>query len=69
MEICLKTVYNLMKRKIISSPKDLCGVLIFNTLDSTNMGGDSNLKNMNLLFDLKQLTVETISLLKGQLNR
>ena len=34
LEECLRCVYAMMKRKVISSPKDLLGVLIWNTVRS-----------------------------------
>lgn len=35
MEICLRAAYAMSKRKIISSPKDLFGILIFNTVSTS----------------------------------
>lgn len=32
MEECLRCVYAMMRRKVISSPKDLIGVLVWNTV-------------------------------------
>lgn len=32
MEVALRSVYAMMKRKVISAPKDVMGVLIFGTV-------------------------------------
>ncbi|CEQ43197.1 SPOSA6832_05100, partial [Sporobolomyces salmonicolor] len=37
MELVLRTAYAMMKRKVISSPKDLVGILIWNTVRSDSL--------------------------------
>lgn len=40
MELCLRSAYAMMKRKVISAPKDSVGVLIFNTVRSCDPGNE-----------------------------
>ncbi|KAK4703670.1 ATP-dependent DNA helicase 2 subunit 1, partial [Phenoliferia sp. Uapishka_3] len=66
MEIVLRAAYAMMKRKVISAPKDSVGILIYNTAASQSIG-ESNLRNAQLLTDLAPPTALSIQALKALL--
>ncbi|KAI5476030.1 ATP-dependent DNA helicase 2 subunit 1 [Pseudohyphozyma bogoriensis] len=63
MEAALRAVYAVCKKKIISSPKDSIGVLVWNTTE-TKGSGDTSTKHCFLLQDLAQPTAQSIKTLK-----
>ncbi|GAA6040072.1 hypothetical protein JCM8097_004767 [Rhodosporidiobolus ruineniae] len=68
MEVCLRAAYSIMKRKVVSSPKDLVGILIWNTNESK--GGESfDVDYAHLLLDLKQVDAQSIRMMKELLER
>ncbi|GAA5993494.1 hypothetical protein JCM11641_000840 [Rhodosporidiobolus odoratus] len=71
MEECLRAVYATMKRRVVSSPKDLVGVLIWNTEDGRGTAGlgDGNLIHQYLLHDLAQVDAHSIRKMKELLEK
>ncbi|GAA5988311.1 hypothetical protein JCM10908_002158 [Rhodotorula pacifica] len=65
LEECLRCVYAMMKRKVISSPKDLLGVLIWNTEATVKSTSD----HCHLLFELKQIDANMIKDMRNLLQR
>ncbi|GAA5875181.1 hypothetical protein JCM1840_007274 [Sporobolomyces johnsonii] len=66
MELVLRTAYAMMKRKVISSPKDLVGILVWNT--ETSQGPtDAMFQHSHVLLNLKQVNAEEIRKLKDLL--
>ncbi|POY71002.1 ATP-dependent DNA helicase 2 subunit 1 [Rhodotorula taiwanensis] len=65
LEECLRCIYAMMKRKVISSPKDLIGILVWNTADTVRSITD----NCHLLFELKQIDAGMIKKLREILQR
>ncbi|GAA5955966.1 hypothetical protein JCM21900_002633 [Sporobolomyces salmonicolor] len=66
MELVLRTAYAMMKRKVISSPKDLVGILIWNT-ETAQGPTDAIFQHSHVLLDLKQVDAEGIRKLKDLL--
>ncbi|GAA5939116.1 hypothetical protein JCM1841_003359 [Sporobolomyces salmonicolor] len=66
MELVLRTAYAMMKRKVISSPKDLVGILIWNT-ETAQGPADATFQHSHVLLDLKQVDAEGIRKLKDLL--
>ncbi|GAA5867392.1 hypothetical protein JCM8547_003331 [Rhodosporidiobolus lusitaniae] len=67
MEQCLRAVYATMKRKVISSPKDLVGIIIYNT--ETQKSGDAALESSHFLLDLAQVDAQNIRKMKELLEQ
>ncbi|GAA5867373.1 hypothetical protein JCM3774_003567, partial [Rhodotorula dairenensis] len=65
LEECLRCVYAMMKRKVISSPKDLLGVLIWNTEATVKSMSD----HCHLLVELKQIDANMIKDMRNLLQR
>ncbi|BGP33089.1 ATP-dependent DNA helicase II subunit 1 [Rhodotorula toruloides] len=65
MEECLRAAYAMMKRKVIASPKDHVGIVIWNTASSQGDIGD----NCYLLLPLQQITAQNIRFLKDLLEK
>ncbi|KWU42341.1 Ku DNA-binding complex, Ku70 subunit [Rhodotorula sp. JG-1b] len=65
LEECLRCVYAMMKRKVISSPKDLLGVLIWNTEETVKSTSD----HCHLLVELKQIDAQMIKDMRTLLQR
>ncbi|BGP25558.1 ATP-dependent DNA helicase II subunit 1 [Rhodotorula toruloides] len=65
MEECLRAAYAMMKRKVIASPKDHVGIVIWNTASSHGDVGD----NCYLLLPLQQISARNIRSLKDLLEK
>ncbi|KAK4054319.1 ATP-dependent DNA helicase II subunit 1 [Microbotryomycetes sp. JL221] len=61
MELCLRCALAMMRRKVISSPKDKIGVMVFNTATSSNRTGSGNYQ---LVQPLELVTAKAIKDLK-----
>ncbi|ORY89587.1 SPOC like C-terminal domain-containing protein [Leucosporidium creatinivorum] len=65
MELALRAALAVMKRKVISNPKDLVGIIIFNTKESEK--GSSQGKHCQIVLDLQKITATSIRDLKTKL--
>ncbi|GAA5853409.1 hypothetical protein JCM5353_004719 [Sporobolomyces roseus] len=63
LEVVLMAAYAMMKRKVISSPKDQVGILVWNT-DATDSSADAKLDNSICLFPPEPITTKNLRMLK-----
>ncbi|GAA6005858.1 hypothetical protein JCM10207_007252 [Rhodosporidiobolus poonsookiae] len=68
MEECLRCAYSMMKRKVISSPKDLVGIMVWNTADA-RASSKSAFDNCHLLLGLEQVDAQNIRKMKEVLEQ
>ncbi|KAM0754970.1 Ku DNA-binding complex, Ku70 subunit [Meredithblackwellia eburnea MCA 4105] len=68
MELCLRSAFAMMKRKVFSAPKDSVGIVIFNTAEEKG-SGDSVTKNCYYLLDLAQPDADNIRKMKDLLTQ
>ncbi|GAA6015830.1 hypothetical protein JCM11491_007201 [Sporobolomyces phaffii] len=68
-EVVLLAAYAMMKRKVISSPKDQVGILFWNTADTSENAHDAKLANTMLLFPPGQVTAKNLRMMKDLLEK
>ncbi|GAA5919379.1 hypothetical protein JCM6882_004543 [Rhodosporidiobolus microsporus] len=68
MEECLRAAYATMKRKVISSPKDLVGIVVWNTKETKGAGSNS-CEHCHVLLDLQQVDAQNIRKMKELLEQ
>ncbi|GJN91425.1 hypothetical protein Rhopal_004446-T1 [Rhodotorula paludigena] len=69
MEECLRCAYAMMKRKVISSPKDYVGILIWNTAKEAKLTTDSLYPDCYVVQEVQPITAENIRKLKDLLEK
>ncbi|GAA5914205.1 uncharacterized protein JCM6883_000775 [Sporobolomyces salmoneus] len=68
LEVVLLAAFAMMKRKVISSPKDQVGIVIWNT-DKTKNSPEAKLENSITLFPPTQVTAKNLRMMKDLLEK
>ncbi|GAA5824381.1 hypothetical protein JCM11251_000398 [Rhodosporidiobolus azoricus] len=68
MEECLRAAYATMKRKVISAPKDLVGIVVWNTQETKGVP-DVTTEHCHVLLDLQQVDAQNIRKIKELLEK